>query len=295
MNIFEDKLQPTSVRFEDIGNTDINRIEEKGFKKFPYYDGFQPVKKQRINGKTFQVIKPSSYIIIGSSGSGKTAGMSAFISFKLQKYFHKIYIISNTVNSESNKHYWDLLDKNKTIFIENWENDPDHISDSKQKCGEDALIELIQKQRKTFKIQGWYMSVLVFIDDYNIRAPVLNQLYTFGRHIGITPMMSLHDIYAISKPIKQNVKRVFYFETLGKSHQIREHFLYPYLPIDNNNDIKKARREAFEVLHIKYNCIVIEPIQKVIACWRIPNNQVKFFKAKEPYSKRKQLKTYKLK
>ena len=253
-------------------------IETHGLYGFPYWDCFFPTRVDSVDGLVYKSVKPFSMITIASSGCGKTAMVAYLINEHLQDFYHRIIIMSETTDSRANKHYWSKLDKEKTTLVKDFN---------------DIYLQSVFKAQYYVKEQqGWFENVLIFIDDFNVKSKILNNIYAKGRHANISIIMSLHDVNMISPMIKQNTYYVMYLKTRGKFHQILNHFVYPYIDLVDKDDAKIVKDVTSKVLNNPYTALIIETEKAIFNVFKIPKDKVKFYKTKVTHTKRKQIKNF---
>lgn len=225
----------------------INRcksaIETHGLYGVPYWDiNNLPYKNVIIDGIPYQRLKPFSMIVIASSGSGKTALISYIICKYWKHKFDQFVIMSDTTNSENNKHYWNDMPEDKTIL--------------KDEYDDDYILGLHNLQKKLSN-QGIYNHTLLMMDDFNVQSEVLNDAYRKGRHAGLSVIMCLHDVNKIATNIKQNTTYVVYMKTRGLTHQIFNHYIYPYIDLSNKKEQMKFTKIVNKIVGTRFVAFIV--------------------------------------
>ncbi len=149
---------------------------------------------------------PTSAIMLGPSGQGKTTTIVALITTVYRKVFDEIHIYSPSVHIDS---AWEpVIEFAKSL----------KSSSCNAEWDEDGLIELLDEQRKKIKLlkesktEKPLPQILVVVDDWadhpmlHSSTNVLTTLMKRGRHMGVSCFVSSQHLRAISPVIRNNVK-----------------------------------------------------------------------------------------
>ena len=206
-------------------------------KRFDYKDIPRPVDKKTL----------FSMIISGSSRSGKSFFLADLLDRRLKYLYDFVVIFSGTDTSDFEK----VLDPNRTIvrsFIDL------------------NLIERIKQRNR----EGHTEKVLLIFDDLGnsdlVKDPNFIDLYTLGRHYGIS-VIFLTQYYAMLKPaIRGNTLYQVIFSVVGRNREelIRENLLGSYWK-DTGERVKFAEIEKMVgALTTDHNALILKFSNKSI-------------------------------
>jgi len=158
---------------------------------------------------------PLRSIVLGPSGSGKSILLQSMILDIYKDCFSRIYIFSPSINVDVQT--WEPVNKyiNKNINNTHEENFYYDYFD------EEALHSIINTQRKVVKYQKKndhkkLFQILVIIDDFadNFKVshhPLINALFTRGRHSCISTIVATQKFHALSNIIRINATDLYVF------------------------------------------------------------------------------------
>jgi len=158
---------------------------------------------------------PLRSIVLGPSGSGKSILLQNMILDIYKDCFSRIYIFSPSINVDFQT--WEPVKKyiNKSI---NNTHDENFYYDN---FDEEALHSIINTQRKIVEYQKKndhkkLFQILVIIDDFadNFKVshhPLINALFTRGRHSCISTIVATQKFHALSNIIRINATDLYVF------------------------------------------------------------------------------------
>ena len=176
------------------------------------------LKEYEVKQSKYDVVSklPLRAIILGPSGSGKSALLQNMILDLYDKCFKRIYIFSPSINVDYQT--WEPVKKMIEKEIINNDDEQfyfDHYD-------EEALFNIINTQRKIIEYQKKHnhnklFSILIVVDDFaddvkfSRNSKLLHSLFTRGRHSQISTVVATQKFNALSPIIRVNASDLYVF------------------------------------------------------------------------------------
>jgi hypothetical protein len=164
---------------------------------------------------------PLRSIVLGPSGSGKSILLQNMILDIYRDCFSRIYIFSPSINVDFQT--WEPVKKYINKNIQNT-HDEEFFFDN---FDEAALSDIINTQKKIVEYQKKHdhkklFQILVIIDDFadNYKVshhPLINALFTRGRHSCISTVVATQKFHALSNIIRINATDLYVFRLRNAS------------------------------------------------------------------------------
>ena len=164
---------------------------------------------------------PLRSIVLGPSGSGKSILLQNMILDIYRDCFSRIYIFSPSINVDYQT--WEPVKKYIDKSINNTHEEQFYFDN----FNEAALSDIINTQRKIVEYQKKHdhkklFQILVIIDDFadNYKVshhPLINALFTRGRHSCISCCVATQKFHALSNIIRINATDLYVFRLRNAS------------------------------------------------------------------------------
>ena len=164
---------------------------------------------------------PLRSIVLGPSGSGKSILLQNMILDIYRDCFSRIYIFSPSINVDYQT--WEPVKKYIDKSINNTHEEEFYFDN----FNEPALSDIINTQRKIVEYQKKHdhkklFQILVIIDDFadNYKVshhPLINALFTRGRHSCISCCVATQKFHALSNIIRINATDLYVFRLRNAS------------------------------------------------------------------------------
>ena len=202
---------------------------------------------------------PLRSIVLGPSGSGKSILLQNMILDIYKDCFSRIYIFSPSINVD----YQTWLPVKKWIDSNiNNTHDEQFYFDN---FDENSLSDIINTQRKIVEYQKKHnhkklFQILVIIDDFadNYKVshhPLINALFTRGRHSQISTVIATQKFHALSNIIRINATDLYVFRL--RNYSDLQAFLDEVSALADKSVIlqmyKMATDEPYSFLYVRLN------------------------------------------
>jgi hypothetical protein len=159
---------------------------------------------------------PMRSLVLAPSGGGKTILIQNLIMNIYKDCFNRIYIFSPSINVD---YTWQPVKRYLEEELKLFENDKEKFYYAKFDV--EALNKIIDTQHKIIQYlkrngKSSLFSILVIIDDFAdnhqvSHHPLINSLFTRGRHNSISTIVSTQKLRAISNIIRVNATELYVF------------------------------------------------------------------------------------
>ena len=202
---------------------------------------------------------PLRSIVLGPSGSGKSILLQNMILDIYKDCFSRIYIFSPSINVDFQT--WEPVKKYIDKNIQNTHDEEFYFDN----FNEAALTDIINTQQKIIEYQKKHdhkkiFQILVIIDDFadNYRVshhPLINALFTRGRHSCISCCVATQKFHALSNIIRINATDLYVFRLRNGSDL--QAFLDEVSALADKNVIlqmyRMATDEPYSFLYVRLN------------------------------------------
>jgi stress-induced morphogen len=159
---------------------------------------------------------PMRSLVLAPSGGGKTILIQNLIMNIYKDCFNRVYIFSPSINVD---YTWQPVKRYMEEELKLFENDKEKFY--YDKFDVEALTKIIDTQHKIIQYlkrngKSSLFSILVIIDDFAdnhtvSHHPLINSLFTRGRHNSISTIVSTQKFRAISNIIRVNATELYVF------------------------------------------------------------------------------------
>lgn len=183
----------------------------------------KPIKLKEYTSKQskYELAPKTSFrfTLLGPTHSGKSVLISNFILNIYKDVFQRIYIFSQSIHID---HTFEPIKKYIKDEIKPGE-DEEYLFDD---FNEAALSNIINQQMKIIEYQKKHnqkqlYNILVVLDDMvtnesTRHSPILNSLFTRGRHLQISVINSVQYYYGLPTVIRKQISDLFLFKIRNK-------------------------------------------------------------------------------